>query len=187
MNWYPTLSTDIATTDDYINKSIYGGVINQGEGIDLRQEMRWILYGKNTFPARNPKGHWIVYRRYDLSKKSSYYSERTHEGVGGPTYEYADELLRTRRIPVNKRNDSLQALKVGLDISDAYNYYFEYTVVPKMGDHIFEINWNDHAKTPTLAVPLIDRYLIKKVHPYRLDNGNIQYYIISCDYDEVSY
>jgi hypothetical protein len=189
MNWYPTLSTDVKTVDNYIAGSVYREVSTQGEGIDLRLEMHWLLYGKESFPMRVPKGHWVVYRRYDRSQKSLQYSERTQEGVGGPAFKYTDTLLRTRRLPTDRSGLPLDPTKVGLDISDKYIYYFEYTVVPAIGDHIFELVWDDHAKTPTLNTSLLykDRYQVKRVHDYRLENGNVQYYITSCQYDEMSY
>ncbi|MCK9429433.1 MAG: hypothetical protein M0R17_05475 [Candidatus Omnitrophica bacterium] len=171
MNWY---KNNISTSSS--------------EGIDLRQELNWILYGRSN-PPRSPKGHWVVYRRYDQCSKSEFYSTRTHEGVGGPAYNFTDVLLRTRRVPSRKRADMLTPTKLGADIGDTYNYYFEYTVNPKMGDHIIEIDWPDHSIKPTdiLSLTFTCKYLIKRVHDYRLDNGNLQYYIISCDYDEVNY
>lgn len=186
MNWSPHEAA--STTDSYINQSVYSGAITQGEGIDLRTEMNWILYGKLTPPTRKPKGHWIVYRRFDRCTKSEYFSERTKEGVGGPAYVYTDELLRTRRLPTDRTGLPLDSVKIGIDITEKYLYYFEYTVNPKIGDQIFEIIWNDHSITPTLGnISYKDKYLIKRVHDYRLEDGNIQYFIASTDYDEVNY
>jgi hypothetical protein len=186
MNWSPLQNE--ATVDNYINQNVYFGTMTQGEGIDLRVEMNWILYGRNTFPIRKPKGHWIVYRRFDRTQKSQYYSERTKEGVGGPAYVYTDSLLRTRRVPTDKAGLPIDGLKLGGDITDKYLYYFEYTVVPKVGDQIYEIQWADHAITPTLGnINYTDRYVIKRVHDYRLEDGNVQYYVVSAQYDEVNY
>lgn len=183
MNWTPTSS------DNYIGSSVYNNVATQGEGIDLRLEMHWILYGKSDFPPRVPKGHWVVYRRYDRTKQSQYYSNRTHEGIGGPAYEYTDTLLRTRRVPVDRKGTPIDPLKVGVDLEDKYIYYFEYTVVPKIGDHILEIQWNDHAITPVInsSLTYTTKHLIKRIHEYRLEQGNIQYYIVSAENDEVGY
>jgi hypothetical protein len=153
--------------------------------IDLRHEMHVILHGDLT---HKKLGHWVVYRRYDRTKPSKYYSNRTHEGIGGPAYEYTDTLLRTRRVPTDRKGLPEDALKVGVDLTDKYIYYFEYTVVPKVGDHIFEIAWPDHNLTPTLNnLNYTEKYSIKRIHDYRLEYGNVQYYITSCDHDEVSY
>lgn len=184
MNW----TSSVTNSDNYINKTVYNSVATQGEGIDLRTEMNWLLYGKNTFPIRKPKGHWVIYRRYDLSSKSSNYSVRTHEGVGGPAYNYSDSLLRTRRVPTMKAGIPQDVTKAGIDIGDKYVYYFEYTVKPKIGDHIIELDLDDHTNTPNINTTIYEeRFQIKKVHAYRLENGNVQYYIVSCDYDMEGY
>jgi len=154
--------------------------------IDLRREMHIILYGDAT---HEKLGHWVVYRRYDRDTPSEQYSNRTHEGIGGPAYIYTDILVRTRRVPLNKRGMAAQELKVGVDIDTKYVYYFEYTFPPKLGDHIFEIEWADHNITPVINSSLVftDKNLIKRVHDYRLEGGNVQYYIASCEFDEVGY
>lgn len=184
MQWFST--ADTGSVDSYINTNVYPGLVTQGEGIDLRQEMNWLLYGNS---GRKPKGHWIVYRRFDRTKKSEFYSDRTHEGVGGPAYQYTDEFLRTRRVPLDRRGVPIDPLKAGVDIGDKYVYYFEYTVVPKRGDQIFEIDWSDHLVSPTniSSLTFTDRYTIMRTHGYRLEGGNIQYYIVSAEFDEVRY
>lgn len=157
-----------------------------GNTINLRDELNVILHGDSNHIAL---GHWIVYRRYDRNTPSVYYSNRTHEGIGGPAYTYTDTLLKTRRVPINKKGMAIEDLKVGVDIDTKYVYYFEYTVVPKVGDHIFEIEWPDHNSRPVINSSLVytDKNLIKRVHDYRLEFGNIQYYIVSCEFDEVGY
>jgi hypothetical protein len=191
MNWFNASSSSNPNTssqniDSWIGSTIYPGLSTQGEGIDLRQEMQWLLYGNPPF--RTPKGHWVVYRRYDRCKPSANFHFATKEGVSGPAYEYTDTLLRTRRVPLDSRGNPLTSLKAGADQGDRYVYYFLYTVNPKIGDHIIELNWPDHALTPNLAtVPMTDRYEIKRVHDYRLEQGNIQYWITSADYDEARY
>lgn len=175
----------VGDVDTYINNTFYGG-LSEAEGIDLRQEMRWILYGSLT---RKPKGHWIAYRRYDRCTPSQFWNKRTKEGVGGPAYEYTDEALRTRRVPTGKRSDQLDPLKAGVEISDMYTYYFEYTVNPKIGDEIYELTLNNHAPTSvTLAnIPYAEKFRIKRVHPYRLENGNVQYWAAIAQFDEITY
>lgn len=153
--------------------------------IDLRHEMHVILHGDLT---HKKLGHWIVYRRFNRCERSDNYSVRTHEGIGGPSYTYTDTLLRTRRVPTDRKGLPEDALKVGVDLTEKYLYYFEYTVNPKVGDYIFEIEWADHNLTPTLSsLTYTEKYNIKRTHDYRLEQGNVQYYIVSCDRDEVSY
>jgi hypothetical protein len=179
MDWF---KTDVVSSHWYSSTSSNNLV---GTEIDLRQEMHVILHGDQTHIK---KGHWVVYRRFNRDVPSTNYSNRTHEGIGGPAYEYTDYLYRTRRVPVDRRGLPEDALKVGIDLTDRYIYYFEYTVVPKIGDYIFEIEWADHNLTPTLTgLKYTEKYNIRRTHDYRLEFGNIQYYIVSVDQDEVSY
>ena len=166
MNWLKT------------GQSFYGN-------INLREEMHIILYGNYKFKKL---GHWVVYRRFNRCQKSEYYSERTKEGVGGPSHTYTDELLRTRRVPTDKAGISVDPLKVGGDLTDKDLYFLEYTVNPKVGDEIYELELSDHCPTPNLSTVILkEKYTIKRVHDYRLENGNVQYHIVSTQYDEVSY
>lgn len=177
-------STNVQGVDSYINSEIYGGLATQGEGIDLRLEMNYILYGNST---RKPKGHWVVLRKYDISKTSKYYNKHTKEGVNGPAYEYTDFVIRTRRVPVGFTGNPLEPLKVGQAIGDTYIYYFEYTVNPKRGDHIIELALDDHTNKPTITQSIMaERYRINAVHPYRLENGNVQYFSTQVKWDETS-
>lgn len=182
MNWYKSTSTNT-----YSSENLYPGILTQGEGIDFRQELHEILYGSN-FPFKSPKGHWVVYRSYDLCSPSVFYSNRTNEGVGGPAYNFTDNLVRTRRVPLDKSGLPINDTKIGAELGDRYHYYFEYTLTPKIGDHIFELILNDHSIIPNLNTTNYgSKYIIKKIHDYRLNNGNIQYYIANCEFDEVSY
>lgn len=178
-------SADVQGIDSYINSEIYGGMASQGEGIDLRLEMNYILYGSAN---RKPKGHWVVLRKYDRTKTSEYYNKRTKEGVCGPAYEYNDEILRTRRVPVAFKGISIEPLKMGQIMENRYIYYLEYNVEVKIGDHIIELALNDHANKPTSISRsmMAERYIVTAVHPYRLENGNVQYHAVQAEVDSVS-
>jgi len=183
MNFFNTVN--VQEVDTYINNTFYQGLSSQGEGIDLRLEMNYLLYGNAT---RKPKGHWVVLRQYDRSKTSQYYNKSTREGIGGPAFEYTDVLLRTRRTPIAFKGDSLEPLKVGLAQEDRFIYYFEYTVKPKRGDHIIELSISDHTLQPTITRTIMaERYVISASQPYRLENGNVQYYSTQGELDETSY
>lgn len=180
MDWL----ADATSTDSYINSSIYGN-LGQGEGIDLRIEMHSLLYGGL---GRVSKGHWIILRKYDRVQPSEYYDKRHHEGVGGPPYEYTDYLLKTRRVPMSKSTEKLFPLKAGMDLEDIYIYYFEYTVNPRVGDDIFELSWSNHAVRPSIGtVKPNDRFRVERTHPYRLEQGNIQYWLALGKRDEISW
>ena len=173
MNWFNTQNSNIWSNLTLTNN------------INLRDEMHTILYGSNTYRRL---GHWVVYRRFDRTQKSQFYSERTKEGVGGPSHIYTDILLRTRRVPTDRTGLPLDPVKLGLDISEKDLYYLEYWVNPKVSDEIFEIEWDNHAVTPVLGnIIYKDRYIIKRVHDYRLEDGNVQYHIVSTQYNEVTY
>lgn len=180
MNWL----SDSSSTDTYINQSIYGG-LGQGEGIDLRVEMHALLYGGLGKVA---KGHWVILRKYNRADPSSYYNSRSHEGVEGPAFTSSDALLKTRRVPISKVSEKLDFLKSGIDIQNAYVYYFEYTVNPKIGDDIIELSWDNHALTPDIntVIPL-EKFKIERTHPYRLEQGNVQYWLVVGKFDEVTY
>lgn len=180
MNWTASSSESI---DQYINSNFY----NQSsiaDGIDLRIELNRILYGTAT---DNPKGHWIVLRKFNMNSKSDNYNECTHEGVGGPAYNYADIMVKTRRVPVGANSDSLYQTKAGVDIGDRYIYYFEYTIKPRLNDQIFELDWDNHLIKPPNSVNYLEKYTIKRSHPYRLENGRVEYYAVSAVFDEISY
>lgn len=183
MNWIN--NQDIVSINNYINTSVYGGTGVQGNGIDIRLEMHHILYGDFGIV---PKGHWVVLRKYNRNQRSAYYNKTTHEGVGGPAYTYTDHLLRTRRVPVGAKHEQLIESKVGNIIGDQFIYYFEWTVNPKIGDDIYELDLNDHTLMPNInEVNFIERYKIKRSLPYRLENGNIQYYSAVSIFDETEY
>jgi len=113
MNWTNDISTNI--TDIHINRTVYGGVLTQGEGIDLRAEMHNLLYGSS---GKKPKGHWVCLRKYNRNKPSKFYSYVTHEGVGGPAYEYTDSFIRVRKVPIRKDTDRIESIKAGALITD---------------------------------------------------------------------
>lgn len=180
MNWL----ADSTNTDNYINQNIYGN-LGQGEGIDLRIELHAVLYGGL---GKVPKGHWVILRRYNRTTPSANYNRQSHEGVGGPAFEYTDELLKTRQVPLAKTSEKLEPIKSGIDVEDIYVYYLEYTVNPKVGDDILELSWSNHAIMPNIAtVKPLQKFKIERVHPYRLEYGNIQYWMALGRYDEVTY
>jgi hypothetical protein len=146
--------------------------------------MHAILYGGL---GQLPKGHWVILRKFDRTRPSQYYDDKTHEGVGGPAFEYEDVLIRTRQVPMRKNTDQLLVTPPGIDINDCYVYYFEYTVNPKIGDDILELDLLDNRRTPVITtVHPTARYSIERTHPYRLESGNVQYWAAVTRYNEVT-
>ena len=174
MNWFQGSS----------NSSVHGSIFTTefSDGIDLRSEFHTILYGNASM---NPKGHWVVLRHFDRTKKSIYYNKYSKEGVGGPPHPYTDTLLRARRKSY-PRSESEDNIKLGSIFSDSYVYYLEYTVTAQIGDQIFEIDTANHASRP-ISYKLKSKYDIKRFDPYREDNGNVQYYAAICEFDNITY
>ena len=152
------------------------------DGIDLREEFNAMLYGSLT---KKPLGHWVVIRHFNLDTKSKYWNEYSKEGIGGPAHTWNDVILRTRRVPQPRANtESME--KVGDTFSDQFIYYFEYDTVLQVGDQVFELDTQDHTNQPT-TYSFTDKYDVKRVHPYRMEFGNTQYYAVICKYNAVTY
>lgn len=179
MQWYKQQSE----TDAYIRSTVYPGLANtEAEGIDLRIEMNYILYG-NSF--RKPLGHWVVLRHFNRAAHSDYWNNVSKEGINGPAHPYTDYLIRSRRIPY-PRNDTENASKAGDIFSDKLVYYFEYNVNISMGDQIYELDVTDHKNQPT-TYNFTEKYDVKRLHPYRLENGNVQYFAALGEYNNITY
>lgn len=145
--------------------------------IDLRQELNNLLYGGSDLL---PIGQWVILRRFDLTKKSANYNEITREAVGGPKYEYTDELYKTYKWNSWSGDPfSEQQVPPGEFTIPLVTFFFEYTVRPKEQDEVYEFEWDDHTVTPTLdkiSKPYQTRYDIKNSQTYRLDNGRIEFF-----------
>lgn len=180
MNWIQ----EINNTNAYLQTSIYGDINPSVEGIDLRQEMDWILNGG---PNRIAKGHWIVYRRFNHCTESEYFNRRTKEGVGGPANTYTDIAIKTRRVPYRLASSQPEEIKAGQLIDARYTYYFEWDITPKRNDQIFELNIPGPAPASINIsdVKFTEKYIIKNVHPFRLENGRIEYWSVATEYSEV--
>lgn len=179
MQWFKRLNA----SDAYLSDTVYPGLgTSEAEGIDLRQEMNLILYGN---PWRKPLGHWVVWRHFDRTRRSDYYNPYSKEGVNGPAHPFTDTLIRTRRMPY-PRSDTEDSLKMGSLFDDKFVYWVEYHVPIKNGDQIYELDVTDHKDMPT-SYNFTEKYDIKRIHPYRLENGNIQYYSALVELNNITY
>jgi len=144
--------------------------------INLRAEMDKILRGDGVVPAQ---GHWILYRRYDLTRHSAYWDAEYREGQGGPAWEFSEELLLTRymaitrgMMPFFEMHTAPGVLGVGYRV-----YYLEYSVKPKKEDVIYELDWDDHSQKPSMVgLEALQMFNILEAVPYRGDNGRIEYW-----------
>ena len=167
---------------------LWGPVIAQTRGeIDMRAEMHEILFGSNSKPQR---GHWVVYRRFDMTTKATTFDEVYREGVGGPSNVYTDTIVMTRRDPILAPEENEAHTPIGLLEGGKNIYYFEYDFLPRISDQIFEVNWADHTRKPLLsqlAEPHLEKYNIKEVFPYRCDAGRIEHWIVATNKDKINY
>jgi len=169
--------------DQSIQQSMYQGLTSEADGIDLRIEMNWILYG-NTF--KKPLGHWVVVRSFDVASQSKYFNRYSREGVLGPAHNFTDIMVRARRVPTHKTANEMMVLKPVDIVNDGFTYYFEWTVPIIAGSQIYELDVKDNATKP-LTYNFVEKYDVVKVLPYRLENGNVQYIAAITESDNITY
>ena len=172
-----------STVDDNIRNTYYPDMSSDADGIDLRIEMNRILYGSQF---KKPLGHWVVLRIFKNDTKSKYFNIYTKEGIMGPSHDYIDIVLRSRRVPVRINRTDLEDEKSGNINQLTYTYYFEWNIPITPGDQIYELNVKDHTTKPT-EYSFVEKYDISQVHPFRLENGNIQYLEVIGKFNNITY
>lgn len=154
----------------------------QHPGINMRKELD-VLY--NT----DKTAHWVVYRRFDLTKKSDHYVDILGEGVGGPKYQYTDELIEVRRTLVRRLVQNEESINVPAQLQDSMvNYYIKYDVNPKVSDIIYEITYSGPSKPGSIPPPdqFVTKYNITAVFPMRdAEYGRIEYYLVYAEASNV--
>lgn len=146
--------------------------------INLRNEID-ILFNDDK------KAHWVVYRRFDLSKPTTNFVEITHEAVQGEKYEFVDSLIPVRAsvFPVARLGfDQETRYPMGMLQDGTMFFYVKSDLNPKTEDKIFEINYT--GVKPTVIPPAAEfsaSYNIHSVMPMReLEYGRTEYYILLC-------
>ena len=177
MNWFQSQSD----TDATIQNSQYGGLASEADGIDLRIEMNRILYGSSV---SKPLGHWVVIRHFNRAKHTSNWNSFNKEAVGGPAFEYTDKLVRARY--VSPKANNLNTIKSSEILDNTAVFYFEYTEIITENDFIYELELLDNKTKPT-EYNLRERFIVKDVNAYRLENGNIQYFAAYVERDNIKY
>ena len=155
--------------------------------IDLRAEIDEIFNGSTSKPQR---GHWVIYRRFDMNTTSKYYDEVYREGVGGPAQTYVDEIVVCRRDPLLQASQGEAETPMGELPGGKYIYYLEHNIVPSIRDQIFEIEWADHTTKPLIhqiPTPYNIKFNIKEVYANRLDSGRVEYWYCHAYIDKVNY
>jgi len=117
-------------------------------------------------------GHWVIYRRYDLSTESSYVDPATEEGVGGSKWDYSDFPILVRHDPASVRSTA------GV-ITEKSKIFIDYSMSPKRGDVIIEINYDGENRdlTPGLVMQMDHReaYTIDDISFKRGHGGALIY------------
>jgi|SRR5579875_466171 len=125
-------------------------------------------------------GHYVIYIRRDLRFRCPCFIERSGEASEhcpkcfGTGYRVTIEKHLTRQHP-----NSVPLSLSGLDRSTPYGnivpnanvYYFDYTVEPKSGDLIIEVDWN--GDTP---MNIKFKQLISLSEPKYGQQGRVEYY-----------
>jgi len=164
--------------------------------IDLRKEFHDLLFGNSYMPQR---GHWVVYRRFNLNSVQDGYDEVYKVGPSindlekteprKPFYNYTDELVMTRQDPLLNPILAESQMPAGILKSGQYIFYFEYDFKPTENDQIFDIDWDDMRIKPPDSIlngKYLKKYNIKEVFPYRADGGLTQYWICYVNWDLVN-
>jgi hypothetical protein len=55
-----------------------------------------------------------------------------------------------------------------------------------MGDQIYELDVVDHTRVPD-QYNFTEKYDVKRLHPYRLENGNVQYFAALSEFNNITY
>lgn len=145
--------------------------------IDLRKEFIDILYGKN---GEAPRGHWIIYRQSDLSRRSQYWNEEKQEAIGGPPFEYKDYLIRGRYNTYTSGNNEQTRDYQGIVDRPLLKYYLDYRIHPKKEDYIIEIK-NDYSFNPPSEFIVTNMYDILLVDKPKDLFGRVEYYMCICE------
>ena len=180
MNFF---TDNTSATDSQLQDTLYPDLLSEADGIDLRIEMNRILYG-STF--KKPLGHWVIVRVFDTSTRSKYFNRYSKEGIMGPAHDYVDHLVRTRRVPDSFGRSNIDEEKIAAMVDNKYIYYLEYDVPIRDGDQIYELDILDHTTIPT-TYNFAGKYDVDRMHPYRLENGNVQYLSVVCKYNNITY
>ncbi len=132
--------------------------------------------------------HNVIYIRRDLRFRCDCYSERSGESaVGcnkcfGTSYVVKLEKTRVRR-KLNSVPESLSNLRsesgFGALYPNQYVYWVEWTVQPKAGDLILEVEWDKEQKVP---LSILQKHFISVGEPLFGNNGRVEFYTVYLKY-----
>lgn len=162
---------------------------SRARGVDLREEFDCLINGDQDNQGH---GYWVVYRRFDTSQYAESYNRTTGkgkyftptgEGVGGQSYPFVDELVRT-----NKRALTVTASRFKVEqetplgnIPVVYRqFYLAHDIKPKQTDLIYEIDYEGVPEPSDISPPYVQAWNINLVEPFRSDGGRVEFYACIC-------
>jgi len=147
------------------------------KGIDVRNELDELYNAQKT-------AHWVVYRRFDRTKRSDHFVPLTGEGVQGPKYEYTDELIETRMSLIRRLSPDMEvAVAPALVQNVPVIFFLKHTVEPKLEDVIYDTIYQGSVRPPSVPSPeeFVTKYNITAIFPMRdAGYGRIEYYLVYC-------
>ena len=146
-----------------------------GLEINLRDEFLNLIYGHD---GRPPRGHWIVYRKSDVTQHSQYWDVETQTAIGGPPFLYQDYLVRARYRSFSSGQEEYRD-EIGLVERPIRTYYLDHRINPKKEDYIIEINPSSGLNAPN-EFTVVGIYDILLVDSPRDQQGRVEYYVCMC-------
>jgi len=126
--------------------------------------------------------HWVILRQFDKTKPSEHWNPLTKEAVGGPAWEYTDELILARKSGPNRSFSpgglNEEYTPIGLLDGANYRFYLTADVTPQLDDVIYEIEYQGNKKPTIIDLPFETKWNIITIIPMRdQEYGRIEYWI----------
>ena len=142
--------------------------------INLRAELKKLFEIDKT-------AHWVILRQFDKTKKTKHWNELTKEAVGGPAWEYSDQLILARKssgrqvfFPGSQENFT----SIGLMDASGYRFYLTADITPHLDDVIYEIEYQGNKKPTIVNPPFVAKWNITSIIPMRDQAyGRVEYWI----------
>jgi len=142
--------------------------------INLRAELKKLFEIDKT-------AHWVILRQFDKTKKTKHWNELTKEAVGGPAWEYSDQLILARKSSGRQvffPGTQEKFTSIGLMDATGYRFYLTADVTPHLDDVIYEIEYQGNKKPIAIDLPFASKWNITSIIPMReQDYGRIEYWI----------
>jgi len=142
--------------------------------INLRAELKKLFEIDKT-------AHWVILRQFDKTKKTEHWNELTQEAVGGPAWEYSDQLILARKSSGRQvffPGSQEAFIPMGLMDNTGYRFYLTSDIIPHLDDVIYEIEYQGNKKPTIIDLPFVAKWNIITIVPMRdQEYGRIEYFI----------